>query len=161
MSRRLHIRRNPTDASVARMRVVVLELPRMHSISMDTSELLGEWSQHRDVEWTRSVGDQYPRDSYVSQPMPYAREVVSLRRAVPSLRVHDVTRDYVFARTLCSDRYDGFGTLTLKTRRVIPEQGPWRGTTVTERWVAIRHEHLDWQSNRYSSGMCSATRVGR
>jgi len=159
--RRQTPRTNPTDASVARMRVVVLEFPHVEKMSMDTSELLGEWSMARDVSWDYSRGEPYPRTSYVSQPMPYLRDVVTLRRRIPTLRAHDITREYVIARTLCSDRYDGFGTLGLARRTVVPEQGPWRGTRVPERWVAIRREHLDWQTSRYSSGMCSATIVTR
>lgn len=155
------LRANPTDASVARMRVVVLELPHVSRISMDTSELLGEWSMARDIRWEYSSGDPYPRTSYVSQPMPYLRDVVTLRRRLSTLRAHDVTREYTFARTLCPVDYDGFGTLTLAQRTIVPEQGPRRGTRVTERWVAIRREHWDWQTSRYSSGLCSAVRLGR
>jgi hypothetical protein len=52
----------------------------------------------------------------------------------------DATPEYSFGSTRAPADYDGFGTLTL-------------GTEGDERLVAIRREHLAWQTSRYASGL--------
>jgi hypothetical protein len=159
--RRTRARPNPTDASVRRMRVVVLELSDVDDSSSEVAETIFEWSQPRGVQWGYGSGERFSRDSYVSSPMAYDAAVVRLRQKVPSLRVHDVTGEFVFARTRCPTDYDGFGTITLAARTIVPEQGISRGRATIERFVAIAREYENWQMSRYGSGICASSVIAR
>lgn len=155
-----HRPRTNADASVRKMRIIVLELPRIDRVPDQDIADLGEWSYARDVRWGRGNGKEFPRDSYVSEPVP-AWSVRLVRRRFRELISHDVTRDYIFARTQCPESYDGFGTITLAQHTIVPEQGLNRGRETLERWVAIRREHEDWQLMRYGSGICGAAVIAR
>lgn len=152
--------RSHADASVRKMRVIVLELPRIDRVPGQDIVDLGEWSHARDVRWGRGNGKEFPRDSYVSEPVP-AWLVRLVRRRIRGLISHDVTREYLFARTRCPKSYDGFGTIELAHHTIVPETGIGRGREVVERWVAIRREHEDWQLMRYGSGICGGTVIAR
>lgn len=65
------------------------------------------------------------------------------------IQLGPIELNYVLALTDAPKNYDGFGTFT------IAEYGwPVEGYTRKDaRLVAIRAEHLHWQTGRYSSGL--------
>lgn len=66
------------------------------------------------------------------------------------LQIGTIEREYSLFETHASRSYDGFGTIEI-------ESSEYEGKV--KRWVLIDAQHQEWQTQRYGSGMHSATPV--
>jgi hypothetical protein len=94
----------------------------------------------RDVTW----GSRDTNDGQVLVTPPLGVEPAAQLRSVlagaEGVTEVDVSAEYTVGYTTAPVDYDGFGTLSL-------------GVEASERVVAIRTEHLNWQASRYASGL--------